>query len=99
MRGSTKGLTLRKGSVEAKPVPGIYLVRDILNNNLITTSISGKLRIQNFDLELGETVYVVVSIHDKNRGSLVIEGHRGGLEAFKREKEVLDRNEDPLREM
>ena len=98
MRGSTKGFTLRKGKIEENPVPGVYSVRDILDNSLIITSISGRLRMNDFDLEIGEIVYVIVSIHDKNRGRLAIEGHRGGLEEFKREKEILDRNEDPLKE-
>ena len=97
VRGSTKGLTLRKGKVEEKPFPGHYLVRDIFDDNLITTSISGRLRMNDFDLEIGEIVYVVVSVYDKSRGILAIEGHRGGLEEFKDEKEILDRDEELLK--
>ena len=97
MRGSTKGLTLRKGKVEEKSLPGRYLVRDIFDDNLIATLISGRLRMNDFDLEIGEIVYVVVSVYDRSKGRLAIEGHRGGLEEFKNEKEILDRDEDPLK--
>lgn len=99
MRGSKQGLTLRKGIIEEKIFPGHYSVRDSLDNSLMTMSLSGKLRMINFDIEIGETVYLVVSIYDLSKGKIALEGHRGGLEMFMSEKALLDRNINPLDEI
>lgn len=98
MRGNKKGFTLRKGIVKRESAPKFYILKDVLSGEEIKTSISGKLRIQDFSLNIGENAYVVVSIYDLTRGRLAIEGRRGGLEEFLNEKELLDNNKDPLEE-
>lgn len=98
MRGTTKGFTLRKGIVEKELAPKNYLLKDVLSGEEISTSMLGNLRMQDFSLKIGQIAYVVVSIYDLNRGRLAIEGHRGGLEEFLHEKELLDNNKDPLKE-
>jgi translation initiation factor IF-1 len=97
MRGNKEGFTLRKGIVEKELAPSFYQIKDIITGKEIQTSLSGKLRVINFKLQIGEIVYVIVSKYDLTRGRLAIEGHRGGLEGFKKDKELLDNNTDPLK--
>ena len=97
MRGNIGNFTLRKGIVEKELVTDLYQIKDILTGKEILTSLSGKLRVANFKLEIGEIAYVIVSPADLTRGRLAIEGHRGGLEDYKRDKELLDNNIDPMK--
>jgi len=60
-------------------------------------SLSAKLIIANIQLNIGEVSYVIVPKYDLTRGRLAIEGCRGGLKEFKGDKELLDKNIDPLK--
>ncbi len=98
MRGPTQGLTLRKAKVLNKITPGHYLVDDLLNGNEIRMNLTGNQRMAELELAEHETVYVIVSELNLTRGRLAIPGHRGGLEGFKTEQQLLDAGRDPLLE-
>lgn len=64
-------LYLRKAKVIKQVNRGVYSARDTHNEEEITFSIGGKLRLrESFDLLSGETVFITVSSHNPLKGRL-----------------------------
>ncbi len=96
MRGDRKGLSLRKGKVIEQISPTYYRLRDVINQQEIRMSVSSRLAMSGITLNIGQEVYIIVSVQDQTRGQLAVPGHRGGLEDFQKEKELLDAGKDPM---
>ena len=94
-------LTLRKGVVIRKLGRGAYFAKDLLNENEILVTLSGKQNSNGFSFEIGEVIYIVVSTLDIKRGRVFTPTNinmkeidcKGGLFL---DKEKLDKGIDPL---
>lgn len=63
-------LRLRKGIVKEQINKFEYLVEDVFNKEIIRMSLSGKLIMNYLILNIGDEVYVIVSLFETNRGRL-----------------------------
>ena len=66
-------LILCKAIIKEKVTNSIYLVEDMLDNNIIRMTISGKMRMHYIVLNEGDEVYVTVSSLAPNKGRLTTE--------------------------
>jgi len=66
-------LILTKAIVKENIGKGQYLVEDIFDKRIIQISLSGKLRMNYYELKIDKEIYVVYSSNDSTKGGLVTE--------------------------
>lgn len=66
-------LLLRKAKIVRKITSSLYEAEDLLNQELMTVQISGKLRMNYFVLKDGEQVFVLTTEEKPDFGRLIIE--------------------------
>ena len=91
---------LRKGIVVEVIPNDLYVANDVFTKEKISVQISGRERMSGLELDIGETIYIVVSEYDLERGRYYSEHQVRGLNIdFKSMIEQLDNGINPLKEV
>lgn len=88
-----QGFILRKGIIIEVISPVEFKAEDVLNKEIFTVTISGKLRIDYFKVNLGDELFAEVLPHNMSRGRIATETSFKGNNGLFKQKIQIDKKQ------